>query len=59
MTLDVTDERDGQERKAFLWDMIERGAVSADTRGVVVESSVDNLKLTFGQSIKMNAKLGG
>lgn len=57
MTLDVSDVASGVERKAFLWELVEGGAIIADRRGFEVEHSGDHLTLVIGQSLKLTAIL--
>jgi hypothetical protein len=58
MTLEVADTLDGPARKAFLWELVESGAISADQRGFEVERTGGDLKLSIGQRLVLNAKLG-
>ncbi|MGA1859173.1 serine protease [Azospirillum sp. 11R-A] len=58
MTLEVADEVGGEVRKAFLWELVEGGAILADQRGFEVNRVGDEIKIVLGQSLALNSKLG-
>ncbi|WP_376959426.1 serine protease [Azospirillum sp. A26] len=57
MTLDVTDVQGGPVRKAFLWELVDGGAIAADKRGFDVERSGENIKISIGQALTVSAKI--
>ncbi|MBL8555079.1 MAG: trypsin-like peptidase domain-containing protein [Phenylobacterium sp.] len=58
MGLEVQDD-DQTVRQTFLWEMAERGAVSADSRGFAATRDGDALQISIGQSLGLTATLKG
>lgn len=58
MTVDVRDP-DGIERRAFLWDLVEGGAILADQRGVTITKTSDSIIMQLAQGLTLTAKFDG
>jgi len=56
MTLTVRD-RDGGDRQAFLWDLVEGGPITVDRENVTVTRTGDDIQLAL-RGFHLNARLG-
>lgn len=58
MMVDVRDP-DGTDRRAFLWELVEGGAISADQRGVTITRTPEHIRMELAQGLILTAKFEG